>query len=502
MAQLRAMEKKHASEPLMQRAGEAVARLARTLLAENKAPRILLLAGPGNNGGDAWVAAHTLAKAKRKVTVLAIGKQTCTDSAAQKAQQALRKIPGCIVKKWPAKDKFNLIIDGVFGIGLSRAPQTPQGEFADLIRHVNRHRLTHDTQVLAIDLPSGLCADTGVAFDRDTTIHADHTLTFLGHKPGLYTADGPDYCGRIHLDTLGVPLPETKGNLLTTLIVQALIPKRRANSHKGHYGHVAIVGGAKNMVGAAVLAARAALHMGPGKVYLGVLAEAALDFDPLHPEIMVHDATLLADKIDIDACAVGMGAGKDNKFLQLLEQLLQRPLPVVIDADALHALASKPALGAAFRAYAAKMPVDKGPQAILTPHPGEAATLLGCTVADIQRDRIRAATTLAATWQAIVVLKGAGTVIAAPDGAYFINTTGNSGMASGGMGDALSGMLAALLAQGMHAIDAARLGVYLHGAAADACQHHGMAPHGLTASEVIFEARALLNSGLADEYEG
>ena len=504
IAEIRAIEVSHAeSHPnvsLMQRAGEAVATLAVAVMRQRKSKkRVLILAGPGKNGGDAWVAARVLQTKKIPVLVWVLGEQIFADPTAKKAHAAFVKTKGAVVRECPSDTMFsacNLIIDGIFGIGLTRAPAA---EFSAAIATVNQHRARTGAATLAIDIPSGLSADSGHAFGE--VIRADFTLTFLGLKPGLYTADGSDCCGEIHVETLGVDLPATSGELLTRERAANLIPQRRNNSHKGSYGIVAIIGGAEGSVGAAVLAVRAALHMGPGKVYLGLAANRAMSVDTINPEIMFHDAEMLADGANITALAIGMGLGEDKHAARLLKRALGRKRALLIDADALNLIASNPSIGEAFEAYAAKNRASAWLQAILTPHPGEAARLLKTTTAKVQQDRVGSALKLAARYQSIVVLKGAGTIIATPDGRYFINTSGNPGMASGGMGDALSGMIAAFLAQGMPAFDAAQLGVYLHGAAADACLMHGMAPLGLTASEVIFEARALLNSGLEDHHD-
>ncbi len=516
-SEIRAIEAAHhARHPkvsLMQRAGAAIAGFALTLLTgmkgKRKAAAILVLAGPGNNGGDAWVAAAALKKAGHRVTVIALGEHEFAEAAARNAHAAFVRAKGVIRKDIPKDECFALIIDGLFGIGLGRAPA---GAFANTISRVNALRASEDGSggpvTLAIDVPSGLAADTGIALGD--TILADHTLTFLGLKPGLFTADGKDHAGRVHLEMLGVASGTVTGSgeLLTAESVRPLISTRRHHSHKGTYGSVGIIGGADGMVGAAVLAARAALYMGPGKVFLGIAAKELPAFDPLNPEIMVRKADDLANGESLTVLAIGMGLGIDKSAPRLLAAVLGCKLPMVIDADALNLVTTTPGFGATLAAISTKSSTGapRRPQMpetphqtwtfVLTPHPGEAARLMNVSVAHLQADRVTSAIALARKFNGIVVLKGAGTVIAAPDGRYFINTSGNPGMASGGMGDALSGMIAAFIGQGMDALDAAKLAVYLHGAAADECMAHGMAPHGLTASEVIFEARTLLNAGL------
>ena len=477
---------------LMQRAGDAVARLAEQWLKQHSSPAVLVLAGPGNNGGDAWVAAEALRKAGFRVTVLTLGEPVWTNLAAKKAQASFTSHQGQVVKAWP-KVEIGLVIDGLFGLGLSKSPS---GAFADVIRQCNDERAVGRCFVIAIDVPSGLDADIGIAFEP--AIEADQTITFIAAKPGLYTADGPDYSGQIMVEALGITLPQTSGSLLTRDAVVTLIPQRRRNSHKGRYGNVAIIGGAEGMTGAAVLAARAALHMGPGKVYLGLFDKNRPPFDLLHPEVMVRDARALAKDESMSAVAIGMGMGEAG--VASLLALLSLNKPMVIDADALNAITANPSIRAAFKAKTAGKDRPSLPF-IFTPHPGEAAVLLGRSSQEVQSSRVDAAIDIAQQFNCVVILKGAGSIVAQPNGEYVINTTGNPGLASGGTGDALAGMLAALLAIGLSTWDAARLGVFLHGAAGDAALHHGMGPHGLTASEIIFEARTLLNSGLNDHHD-
>ncbi len=482
----------HKTRSLMQMAGASIAKAALTILKKRTARQVLVLAGPGNNGGDAWVAAEALRAGKCRVVVLSLAGSEQSEPAAKRAQQSYLKAGGEQVSSWakarPVAAECDLIIDGLFGTGLSRAPS---GAHADVIRGVNAVGAQRpECAVLAIDVPSGIDADTGAAFDP--CILATHTHTLVADKPGLHTGEGLACSGVLSLDDLGVAMPESGNRVLAGHDLAARLPDRPVNAHKGSFGRVGIIGGAEGMVGAAILAARAALHMGPGKVSLGLLATEKVPFDPLHPEIMMQDAKLLARDEGVDAYAIGMGMGDGGIASTVLHAVLSSAKPAVIDADALTLLISNPTVTAVFQTRVAEAALPL----VLTPHPGEAARLLQCEVAEVQRDRIAAARKLAAQWRAVVVLKGAGTVIAHPDGHFDINTSGNPGMASGGMGDALAGMIASFLAQGMDLGEAARLAVYVHGAAADAAVDHGMAPRGLTASEVIFEARALLNSGL------
>ena len=493
-AEIRAIEIAHAKiapkDALMRRAGAAVAALASKIVKKKRGANILVLAGPGNNGGDAWVAAAKLKTAGHKLTVLEPAARKNTDPIARAALAAYKKAKGNITTKFPDEAAYDLIIDGLFGIGLQRPAE---GVYAETITRANTNADRNHTPILAIDVPSGLSSDTGVALGA--TISADFTLTFLGAKPGLYTADGTDVSGEIHIDTLGVVATTSGGMLLQRENIAPLIPKRRHNSHKGNFGNVGIIGGAVGMAGAAVLAARAALHMGPGKVFLGLVTKDAPGFDPINPEIMVRTADELVTDDSLTAMAIGMGLGTDKTAPRLLTAAMAGFMPVLLDADALTLLCANPSIHAALQAKMAGSP-QQALSLVFTPHPGEAARLLGIETCEVQSDRVKAAKSIAAKFNVLTVLKGAGTVIATPDGRYWINTSGNPGMASGGMGDALSGIIAAFMAQGMNTLDAAKLGVFLHGAAADECIAHGMAPHGLTASEVIYEARTLLNAGL------
>lgn len=486
-----AFAKSHPRVSLMQRAGAKVAAKATEIAGRKKGANVLVLAGPGNNGGDAWVAAELLRKAGQRVTVVPFGASHSAEDAAKAARAAFLKAKGAVTEKLPDPIDADVIIDGLFGIGLARVPD---GASAHAIEAAN----ASGVPILAIDIPSGLNADSGRALGA--VIHAHTTLTFIGAKPGLFTGMARDVRGQVEIESLGVAAPPSLGALLQRERVATLIPHRHHNSHKGSYGNAAIIGGAEGMVGASILAARAALMMGPGKVYAGIAAREVPAYDAINPEIMMRRAEELVEDSSMSALAIGMGLGTDKTAPRLMTAALSRDIPMVFDADALNLIASNPSIGAAFKAKTAGIP----PQAlsfIITPHPGEAARLLDVRNADIEADRIGAAHKIADTYNAIVVLKGSGTVIATPGGHYAINPTGNPGMASGGMGDALAGMLVAFLAQGLPAIDAATLAVYLHGAAADACVEHGMAPHGLTASEVIFEARTLLNARLADHHD-
>lgn len=456
----------------MEQAGGAIAELAPTLVNPFN-PSILLLAGPGNNGGDAFVAARHLKQHWHALTVVFAGDAASLPPDARKAYESWLACGGLVHQDIPPGN-YGLVIDGLFGIGLTRPLQ---GGYAELIAQANALHAPR----LAIDVPSGLCADTGRVLG--CAFRADATLTFLARKPGLYTLDGPDHAGRVVLATLGVDTPDTPCGWLLDSAPELPAPRAR-NSHKGHFGNVAVLGGAEGMVGAALLAARSALLAGSGRVFGWLLAHNAPAVDMACPELMLHAASA-AQIENFSGCIVagpGMGRGASG----LLEAAFRSDNPLVLDADALHLLANSLGLKKNLRARG---------NAVLTPHPGEAATLLGTDTATLQADRIRSAQNIAAEYNAVTVLKGCGSVIATPDGRWFINGSGNPGLASAGMGDVLAGLIGALMAQGLSPEQSALAGVYLHGVAADQLVRDGAGPVGLTASEVAKKIRQQINQG-------
>jgi hydroxyethylthiazole kinase-like uncharacterized protein yjeF len=465
--------------PLMARAGLAAAELARTLAGDSGKP-VLILAGPGNNGGDALVVARHLKQWWFNVNVLCpggTGKYTGDAAAALREWQACG---GELATTIPAAQDWALVIDGLFGIGLQR---DVSGDYAALIENIN----SLDAPVLALDVPSGLDADSGRV--RGCAVEADHTMTFIAWKPGLLTMDGPDHCGTVHVADLGLSdavAAAPHGVLIADGVLNTLLPPRPRNSHKGIYGSAGIVGGAHGMTGAALLAARAALKAGAGRVYAGLLAGDAPLIDPLQPELMLRPADGVLRLTHLTALAIGPGLGDSPDAAEYLDWALETKQPLVIDADALN-------LVAIFAPLKNKLK-QRVTTSILTPHPAEAARLLDCSVADIQHDRVAAALLLAREYNAGVVVKGCGSLCAWPDGHWAINTSGNPGMASAGMGDVLTGLIVALLAQGVDERHALTAAVHLHGAAADQLVATGTGPVGLTASEVIDAARTLLNN--------
>ena len=461
--------------PLMERAGLAAAQIARDIVAD-RGCGVVVLAGPGNNGGDAFVVARYLKAWWFRVDVVFTGDPARLSADAQAAYTAWHDSGGTTLERLPADRHWDLAVDGLFGIGLQR---DLSGKHAALVAAVNALKIT----VLALDVPSGLDADTGRV--RGAAVRADHTATFIGLKPGLLTLDGPDHCGEIHLCTLDVEAPGANGGVIGGDVMRSVLPARRANSHKGDFGSLGIVGGARGMSGAALLAGRAALQLGTGRVYVGLLAGDGLAYDPAQPELMLRAAPEILQLSHLNCLAAGPGLGQTPEAHQLVAAVLQLSIPLVLDADALNIIATDAHLHGIAR--------QRAQPTILTPHPAEAARLLDRDTASIQEDRVSAACEIAARYRALVVLKGAGSICAFPDGTWFINTSGNPGMASAGMGDALTGIIGALLAQRADAKLALLAGVHLHGAAGDeiAAARHGAV--GITASDVITAARTLFN---------
>jgi hydroxyethylthiazole kinase-like uncharacterized protein yjeF len=466
--------------PLMERAGLAAAELARDrLLADRKS--ILVVAGPGNNGGDGFVLARHLKSWWYDVAVLFTGERARLSADAAAAHDAWLAAGGALLSAPPPRP-FDLVVDALFGIGLEREIS---GRYAELIDYIEGQPAT----VLAIDIPSGLHADSGRVLGQ--AVHADHTVTFIALKPGLLTLDGPDHCGQLHVRDLDLPveaLVEAPGRLITPQVLTRTLPARRLNSHKGTFGSVGIVGGATGMTGAALLAGRAALKLGAGRVYAGFLGSDAPRLDVLQPELMLRTASEVLAMDGLTCMVLGPGLSQSVAAFDAVEQALQATLPTVVDADALNLLG--------MHAELQEICVGRTAPTILTPHPAEAARLLQTGTSEVQQDRVRAARELAQRYRSHVILKGLGSVIAEPGGQFYINSSGNPGLASAGMGDALCGILGALLAQGAGPVPAACAATFLHGIAADRLRQQIAGPVGLTASEVIDAARSALNEAI------
>ncbi|MBB3220106.1 NAD(P)H-hydrate dehydratase [Pseudoduganella umbonata] len=474
---------------LMERAGRAAAGVALDLLPfDTPRAQVLVLAGPGNNGGDAFEVAANLADAGAHVSVVHIAPTGPTaaerDRALERARASKARFADLAAADIAAAD-WDLVVDGLFGIGPRRPLDGAPGLLVDAVN-------TLACPVLALDVPSGLDADTGcVVGPQGRAVRASHTVTFIGDKPGLHTCDGRDHAGNIivaGLDLAPTLLPAATMHLNDPAFFARQARTRRHNSHKGSYGNVFVLGGAPGMAGAPVLAGRAALHAGAGRVYL-CFAGAPLAVDAGQPELMCRAAR------DVDFTAgvtvAGPGLGGDEEAARLLAGAVASHQPLLLDADALNLLAADASLGLAV--------AQRTAPTLATPHPLEAARLLDTTIGAVQADRPAAARMLAQRFNACVVLKGSGTVVAAPDGRIAINPTGNAGLATAGTGDVLAGLAGALLAQGWPAWEAALAAVWLHGIAADMLVAEGTGPIGLTATELIATIRVALNRLVAQQ---
>jgi hydroxyethylthiazole kinase-like uncharacterized protein yjeF len=477
---------------LMDRAGKAAAsflreQITRDTSTEKSRQRVWLIAGPGNNGGDALILATQLHKAGI-ATELCMPVEVKPDDARW-ALDTARANGVSITQAPPASfDGYTWLVDGMFGIGLARPLE---GVFADIARRLSQRTRArpHGGGVLALDVPSGLDSDTGtIVDDGEAAVRATHTVTFIAGKPGLFTAQGRDLAGAVTVAPIGIDsTARASVRLNAPELFATFLPPRDFATNKGTFGSLAVVGGDTGMCGAPILASRAALFSGAGKVHVALLGAGAPPYDPPHPELMLHAVDdLPLDKMD--ALAVGCGMGHGERATRVLRDVLQLDVPKLLDADALNLISNDAALAAAVTARGVE-----GDPCVLTPHPLEAARLLGTDAAGVQRDRLGAARALAARFASVVVLKGTGTVIAAPDGRLTINPTGNAALATGGTGDVLGGIIGALLAQRLPGYEAALAGVYLHGLAADTLTAQGHGPAGLTAGELAPMVRSLMN---------
>ncbi len=430
---------------LMQRAGRAAAAWIAARCGSTRS--VLIVCGPGNNGGDGYACARELAARGHAVECVALAASVTDD--ARTARAAWQAGGGRVLHELPTDRRCDVIVDALFGIGLARPLA---GRYFDAVGWIE----SQTAFVVALDVPSGLDADRGTWVGGVPGVHADATCTFLGAKPGLYTADGCDAAGEVVVDALGVEPPEAHGALVEPDQFEALLARRPRNTHKGSFGSVAIVGGGVGMVGAPLLAARAALRLGAGRVYVDCIGAPDLRLDPGQPELMFRSLASLAH---VDAIVVGCGLGTDDAAARALAAVLERSVPLVVDADALNLLADRTRFARAFEAHAAGR--------VLTPHPLEAARLLEASAREVQADRVGAARALARQTASIVVLKGAGTVIAHPAGRWWINPTGGPALATAGTGDVLAGMIGAFVVQGIEPIQAALAAAWLHGRAAD-----------------------------------
>ena len=468
-----------AKPSLMERAGRAVAEDAVRLTLDNPGP-ILIACGPGNNGGDGFVMARHLHTAGRQVVVAFAGDPAGLPADAAAAHRAWRAGGGVTSSDLPAAPAggWRLVVDALFGIGLQRPIE---GRYRTWIDSLN----AQPCRRLAIDIPSGIDADNGRVLG--IAFRATHTTTFIALKPGLLTLDGPDHAGEVLVQRLELDARsflQCQGEMVAPSLFRAWLKPRVKNCHKGVFGDVAIIGGAPGMVGAALLAGRASVKLGAGRVFVGLLDRhgPAVDFGA--PELMLRAPETLMDCAE--AVAIGPGLGKSEAAVGLLGAAILRNAPVVVDADGLNLLGHCPDLKAALK--------TRNAPTVLTPHPAEAGRMLGCSTAEVQADRIGCATHLAREFRAIVVLKGCGSIIANPQGHWYINTSGHGGLATAGSGDVLTGLVVSLLAQHWPAQEAALAAVHLHGRAAEALAQREIGPIGLAAGELIDPARQVFNN--------
>ncbi len=462
---------------LMERAGGAAFKLMRWRW--SRAQDITVLCGTGNNGGDGFVVARLAQESGLTVRVLQLGDPRKIRGDARTAMEAYLNVGGAVETYDGLPEFTDLIVDGALGTGLERDVKS---EWAQALEAVNNH----SAPVLALDIPSGLHSDTGAVLG--VALKADATITFIGLKQGLFLNEGPELCGRVYFNSLEVPPEVYAGQRPSARRMDwrqqssLLIPRSRI-AHKGSFGHVLVIGGEQGYAGAARMAAEAAARTGAGLVSVATRPEHAAVLNMGRPELMCHGVAESADLAPLleraTVIAIGPGIGQSEWARGLLSRVLESPLPLVVDADALNLLAAEPI---------------KRDHWILTPHPGEAARLLGCTTHEIQADRLDSVQRLQQRYGGVALLKGAGTLVAAgTDELVAVCSEGNPGMASGGMGDVLTGVIASLLAQGHSAADAARMGVALHAAAADRAAVQG--EWGLLAGDLMPEIRALLITG-------
>jgi ADP-dependent NAD(P)H-hydrate dehydratase / NAD(P)H-hydrate epimerase len=463
---------------LMQRAAEAA-----MAMLERRWPharRLDVLAGIGNNGGDAFLLAGLARARGMDVRVIALGDASRGDDAARARGGWIGQGGEIVDTRVIDACAADVVVDGLFGTGLARALE---GEAARIVESLGRQV----APILALDVPSGLDADTGTALGP--VVRAQATISFVGWKRGLFTAAGRDACGALELATLGIPESAHGGVDADARLLGARHMARRANDvNKGSFGHVLAIGGDHGMGGAVRLAAEAALRVGAGLVSVATRAANVQAIHAARAELMVHAVdgpqSIAAALARANALALGPGLGQGAWGHALWDAALRAGTPAVIDADALNLLA--------------RHRLDLPPVAVLTPHPGEAARLLDTDIASIQRDRFAAVRALARRWRGVVVLKGSGSLVGDAAGRVAVCPFGNPGMASGGMGDVLTGVIAGLLAQGLDAWDAACSGVVVHACAGDRAA--GIAPRGLLASDLFPFLRELVNE-VGDESE-
>ena len=465
---------------LMERAGQAAFTVLRSRWPRVR--RIAVMCGTGNNGGDGYVVARLAATAGIRVVLYQVGDPARLSGDALMAHDRLEgaNVEIHAFDAGHTLELFDVVVDGLLGTGLTGEVKPGWRAAIDAINNA-----THGQRpgIVALDIPSGLQADTGAVLG--SAVRADVTVTFIGMKQGLLTGAGPAQCGDLVFSDLQVPyqiyssVPVASHRIQLDDFIHSL-PMRPRDAHKGHFGHVLVIGGNLGMSGAVRMAAESAARVGSGLVSVATRPEHAAFINAGCPELMCHavrrkrDLSPLLAKASV--VAIGPGLGQDAWAKDMLTTVLDGSAPLVIDADALNLMAQEPTYS------------DRW---ILTPHPGEAARLLDSTASRIQADRFTTASEVQACYGGVCVLKGAGTIVATGKDIPAVCAAGNPGMASGGMGDVLTGAIAGLLAQGLTLSDAAQLGVCLHATAADYAAAKG--ERGLLASDLLPYLRDLVN---------
>ena len=458
---------------LMVNAGEAAYQLIRKTWPTGS--HLGIVCGAGNNGGDGYVLAKKALDSAMDVRLFGLAPLehlqgdalTAAESFVGAGGNVEEFTSGCLAD-------CDIVVDGLLGTGLDRQVT---GSYADVIHEINHF----SGKVLALDIPSGLHANTGCPMGL--AVLADKTISFIGLKQGLFTGEAADYCGEIHYSSLSVPDSASTHQKPSAILIRQediKFSQRKRCSHKGSFGHVLVIGGDFGYSGAIRLAGEAAARVGAGLVSIATRPEHAAATNLSRPELMCHGVTTKADVKRLlgkaSVVAIGPGLGQSSWAKEILETAIGGAAPLVIDADALNLLAEFP---------------QKCSRWVLTPHPGEAARLLECSVREVQSDRFKAIMELRNKFGGVCLLKGSGTLIAMEGSPIMVNPTGNPGMATGGMGDVLTGIIAGLIAQGFSLEDAAKTGAWLHGAAADEASLQG--ERGLLPSDLFTPLRRLVN---------
>lgn len=460
---------------LMSRAGVATFRTLRQHWPQ--AQRVAVVCGAGNNAGDGYVIARLAHEAGLMVSLLTLATPEKLRADALTAYEAAHTAGVSITPfQWQSLADADVIVDAILGTGLEREVT---GVWWEAIKAINKQQ----APVLAVDIPSGLNADSGTVMG--IAVQADVTITFIALKQGLFTGQGPSHCGDIEFADLEVPndvyqaIHPASRRYAGEDLSKLLAPRPRA-AHKGRHGHVLVVGGDLGMAGAPRMAGEAAARCGAGLISIATRTAHAGFQAAVRPELMFRGVENLSElgllMARATVVAIGPGLGRAEWGQSMLEFVLASDCPLVIDADALNLLANQPV---------------RRDNWILTPHPGEAARLLKMTSAEVEADRFTAVSDLAVRFGGVCVLKGSGSLIASEEAGIFLSTSGNPGMATGGMGDVLTGVIAGLLAQGMTAMEAARAGVYLHGKAGDRAAATG--ERGLMAMDLMTFLQDLVN---------